>query len=115
MIAILKLLIQDVIKFFILFGLLFYVADNATGYVPKSWDPTGFGMLVLIILIILFFIGAFRIGASYSDDLEVQEPGSVINIFKRPIRSVKYGVISLLMNFLLVYLTMFLSDMIIGY
>ena len=115
MIAILKLLIQDVIKFFIFFGILFYVADNATGYVPKSWDPTGFGMLVLIIFIILFLIGAFRIGASFSDDLEVQEPGSVINIFKRPIRSLKYGVISLLLNFVLVYLTMAVSGVIMGY
>ena len=115
MIAILKLLVQDVIKFFLLFGILFFLADKATEYVPRSWDPTGFGMLVLIVLIIGFIIGAYRVGASYSDDLEIQDPGSIFNVFKRPIRSFKYGVISLLMNFLLVYLTMAITDMIMGY
>ena len=110
MIAILKYLILDVLKFFILYAVFAIVVEKLSANVPKSWDPVGVGMLAMILLFIGFVIGAFRIGASYSDNLVEQEPGTVWRVLKRPIRSVKYGVISLVLSFGLLYLTLLVSS-----
>ena len=110
MLQILKSLSLDVLKFFTVFGILFYLVDQITANLPRSWDPTGIGMLALIVLFLGFVILSFKVGASYSDKLEVQEPGTLLGIFKRPVRSFKYGLISLVLNFLLVYLVILIND-----
>ena len=110
MLGILKSLIREVVIFFILYAIFAVVIERLSANVPRSWDPTGMGMVAMIFLFFGFVFGAFRIGASYSDSLVEQEPGTVLGLFKRPIRSMKYGLISLALNFLLVYLILILSD-----
>ena len=100
----------DVIKFFIAYALFSYVISLVAENVPRSWDPTGIGMVAVIILFIGFVIGAYKIGASYSDKSATQDPGTIVGVFKRPVRSIKYGIISLAMNFLFLYLLMAVSD-----
>ena len=104
-------LLKDVFKFFIAYSIFAIIVEKVTSNVPKSWDPTGVGMLAMIILFIGFVIGAFKIGASYSDSLEEQRPGTILGVYRRPLRSVKYGVVSLLLNFGLVYLVLVISDL----
>ena len=105
-----KLLLTDVIKFFIGYSVIFLIASKITENLPRSWDPTGIGMMALIILIIGFVIGAYRVGASYSDNLDVQQPGSLFKLFKRPVRSSKYGFASLVLCFGLFYLVVIVSS-----
>ena len=108
--GIFKSLCIEVIQFFIGYALFSIVVSKITESLPRSWDPTGMGMLAVIVLFIGFVIGSFRVGASYSDDLGEQRPGSLIRIFKRPVRSIKYGVVSLVLNFGLLIIVMALSD-----
>ncbi len=108
--GIIKSLSIDVIKFFIGYAVLAVIVSQITENLPRSWDPTGMGMLAVIVLFLGFVICAFKVGASYSDDLEEQEPSSLLLVLKRPVRSIKYGVISLVFNFLLLFLVMIISD-----
>ena len=66
-------------------------------------------MVAMILLFIGFVIGAFKIGASYSDEMEEQYRGTVLGVYRRPLNSIKYGIISLALNLGLAYLLLILS------
>jgi hypothetical protein len=108
--AILKLLIVDVVKFFITYAILAVIVEKITANLPRSWDPTGWGMLAMIVLFAGFVVGSFKVGAAYSDDLEEQEPGTIWGILRRPLRSIKYGLISMVLSFGLLYLVLWVSS-----
>lgn len=103
-------LLKDVFKFFITYAVFAVAIEKLSSNVPKSWDPTGVGMVAMILLFIGFVIGAFKIGASYSDELDEQRPGTILGVYRRPLRSVKYGAISLIMCIVLVYFVLVVND-----
>ena len=102
---ILKKLIPDVILFYVCYAVLFLGINWLIENLPGRWDRTGIGMLAIILFFFGFVLGAFKIGASYSDKLSEQQAGTVFGVLKRPVRSVKYGLISIFLHFLLLYLT----------
>ena len=105
-------MLADVLKFFIGFALVAWLVEYATQHVPRSWDPTGIGMLAMILLFIGFIFGAFKVGASFSDRHSEHFRGPIWKVYTRPVRSLKYGLISFLINIGLLYLTMVITDLI---
>ena len=112
--TILKGIIVDTIRFFLWYVILTFIVFEISDHLPRSVDATGIGMLAVIVMGVGFILGSFRIGASYSDKLETQDTGPIFNIFKRPIRSIGYGVMSLLLSFLLLYILLWLSDFLLN-
>ena len=110
--AIISGVIIGTIRFFLWYSVLTYILFELYDRIPSKYNSTGIGMLVVIIMGAGFILGSFRMGASYSDKLDKQEPGPLFNFFKRPIRSLAFGVTSILLAFLLLYILMWIGDLI---
>ena len=110
MVIIIKGIIRDIVLFFLWYGPLTFIVFEISDRLPNSVDATGLGMLAVIIMGAGFMLGSFRMGASYSLKLEEQDPGPLINFLKRPIRSIFFGALAIVLSFGLLYLVICVSD-----